>query len=272
MKVIRCFSLDVKTNSKIQRRLQQELDIWKRLRHHHVIPLFGIIHGLGRYASMVSPWMHKGNASNYFVEQDVQRSLTARLKLLYEVASGLEYLHCFSPPVIHGDLKASNILVSDNGEALLSDFGISAVFEEATGSACLVSSSFAGSVRWMAFELFRIDIQGEDGDEPQEIPQLTTYSDIWSYGSTALEVLSGKLPYHHRKNDVQVLHEIMRGLKPSREISISTDIWAFLQTCWRDEPKSRPPISRVKETMGRIYRENRRMGVIFEEGHLYQEK
>lgn len=99
--------------------------------------------------------------------------------------------------------RQSNILVSDNGEALLSDFGISAVFEEATGSACLVSSSFAGSVRWMAFELFRIDIREEEGDGPQEIPQLTTYSDVWSYGSTALEVND------HSSSDVNRVSKII---------------------------------------------------------------
>ncbi|EJD05930.1 kinase-like protein [Fomitiporia mediterranea MF3/22] len=255
-------------------RLNQELDIWKKLQHVHIVPLYGVVNDMGHYASMVSPWMDNGNASKYFEGQDVQTTLPRRLKLLYEVASGLEYLHCFSPPIIHGDLKASNILVSDSGHALLTDFGISTLIEEATGTE-QSASTFAGSVRWMAFELFNPYGSTRSIEESQGSVQLTTYSDIWSFGSTVLEVLSGKLPYYYRKKDVQVVHEILLGIKPlhdklrSAYPSISSEIWSFLLTCWKDDPRSRPSITHVKDTIGHLFKERRRMGIVFnEEGFL----
>ncbi|KAL5490400.1 hypothetical protein ACEPAI_5233 [Sanghuangporus weigelae] len=268
IKVIRSFCCNDKTEAKVRKRLNQELNIWKKLRHVHIIPLYGVVLEMGRYPSMISPWMQNGNASKFFDGQDVKRTLARRLKLLYEVVSGLEYLHCFSPPIIHGDIKASNILVSDSGHALLTDFGISTLIEETTGTE-LTASTFAGSVRWMAFELFGGYCEAK-GDEIHSPVQLSTYSDIWSFGSTILEVISGKLPYYYRTKDVQVLHEILRGLKPLRAAypGISPEMWTFLQTCWRDDPKSRPSVTQVKEMVGHFFRERQRMGIIFEDNDL----
>lgn len=171
------------------------------------------------------------------------------------------------------NLLQSNVLINENGEAVIADFGISAVIEEATGSCRFTSSSFAGSVRWMAFELIRV--------AEESTPHLTTHSDIWSYGSTVLEVsamlififgfiltqtyvtkiLTGKVPYHHRKNDIQVLHEIMRGIKPRRPDLMSEDIWDFLQTCWRDDPPSRPNVSVVRQSMDKFHRRSKRHAI-----------
>lgn len=160
----------------------------------------------------------------------------------------------FSPPVIHGDLKASNILIGDGGEALLSDFGISTLIEDATGPSCFSSSSCLGSVRWMAFELVTLG---------EEHPQLTTWCDVWSYGSTALEILSGKMPYSHRKNDIQVFHEVMRGIRPQQEGGdIPQDIWAFISSCWSDTPDQRPTATKVRSFMDKTYRDTRRMGLV----------
>ena len=75
----------------LYQRLNRELDIWKRLKHDHIVPLYGIVHGWGRYASMVSPWIERGNASQFFQDRDLFNSIPARLKLV-----SLCELHIFS--------------------------------------------------------------------------------------------------------------------------------------------------------------------------------
>ncbi|TDL14859.1 kinase-like protein [Rickenella mellea] len=248
IKVIRSFHSHRKSADVIEKRLMQEINIWHRLRHQHILPLFGICHDFGPYVSMVSPWMTNGNASNYFAGKDPTETRLPRLKLLCEVAEGLVHLHRFLPSVVHGDLKAANILINDNGEALLSDFGISTLFEDISGTNCFSSSMFAGSVRWMAFELLRPDVY--------DTPQLTTWCDIWSFGSVCLEILSGKLPYPHRKNDIQVMHEILRGLKPRRDgTGIPPDIWQFIERCWAEPPHLRPSASDVSEATKEFHRQ-----------------
>ena len=63
-------------------RLSQELDIWTKLRHRNIIPLFGVVYNLGLHASMVSPWMHSGNASKYFETLDTRTTSATRMKVV----------------------------------------------------------------------------------------------------------------------------------------------------------------------------------------------
>ena len=73
--------------------------------------------------------------------------------------------------------------------------------------------------------------------------------------------MSGKLPYHHRKNDIQVLHEIMRGIKPRKAESISEEVWDLIQMCWRDDPLTRPSVSEVRQVIDKLYRKKKRLAV-----------
>jgi len=78
----------------------------------------------------------------------------------------------------------SNVLIKDNGKACLSDFGLSRIFMETTGSSYL-TSTVRGSVRWAAPELFEID-EEQQGEPVHVLPN--PQSDIYSFGSTMLQV------------------------------------------------------------------------------------
>lgn len=86
---------------------------------------------------------------------------------LYEVAEALAYLH--RSGVIHGDLKAANVLVSNEIHALLCDFGLTKYATSSTSSAL----KGAGSLRWQNPELW-------DGE--------TLQSDTYAFGMTIAEV------------------------------------------------------------------------------------
>lgn len=89
-----------------------------------------------------------------------------------------------SSPLLLTSFSQSNVLIKDNGKACLSDFGLSRIFMEATGSSYL-TSTLQGNVRWAAPELF--DVGEEQQKEPVHVspdPQ----SDIYSFGSTMLQV------------------------------------------------------------------------------------
>ncbi|KAJ7198994.1 kinase-like domain-containing protein, partial [Mycena pura] len=101
---------------------------------------------------------------------------------------GLAYVH--SRNVVHGDLKGSNVLISDKGYAVLSDFGLSRSLERPTGYTTSIYS-VAGSLSWSSPELIR------PWFHPEESCIKTLASDVWAFGCTVYEVRRGSWPSPH---------------------------------------------------------------------------
>lgn len=91
-----------------------------------------------------------------------------------------EPVHSHRPVVVHGDsAKQANILISDDGRALLCDFGLAAVEAAVaeTSPVLLPWTTAKGTYRWMAHELVIYDDA-----------QLTRESDVWAFGCVLVEV------------------------------------------------------------------------------------
>lgn len=241
---------------KLLRRLKTEVIAWHRLQHPNIAPLYGVIQSANSIA-MVSPWCNNGTIMQYLERHGAEPD---RMALMMQVASGVSYLHNMKPVVVHGDLRGTNILISDVGHALITDFGLSSVLEEYSltesrlWAAKLGTSVLAGSTRWMAPELI-LTIVEDDGMPPP----ITTASDVYSFACVCLEVATGQLPYAHRRDDRAVTIDIMRGVKPSRGAFTAckipfTDLqkgmfWDILNWCWDGIPSLRPSMTEVKEAL-----------------------
>ncbi|THH01835.1 hypothetical protein EW145_g6845 [Phellinidium pouzarii] len=198
------------------------------------LPLLGVVDGMGLFKSLVSPYMAHGNAQAYFKDKDVKSTIPQRLNVLIDVASGLEFLHTFSPNIIHGDLKAANVLINNSGSAMLSDFGLSKILEDVSGGLThFTMTSSEGSLRWMAPELL---------DSGNDNPHYTI-------GFRHMGVITGKIPYYHLKNDVQVILHITQYAMPEREECIPPTLWLLLQICWSRDQRDRPSTSEVADAM-----------------------
>lgn len=96
----------------------------------------------------------------------------------YQAACGLEYLHSRSPPICHGDIKPQNVLINDELEAALSDFGLSRVLREVSEPSELTSSeAVKGTLNYMAIELLS-----------EEEARPTPESDVYAFGGLILTV------------------------------------------------------------------------------------
>ncbi|PPQ91813.1 hypothetical protein CVT25_000262 [Psilocybe cyanescens] len=132
----------------------------------------------------------------------------------------------------------------DGGKAHLSDFGLSNVMAEVRNNS-FISSTVGGAPRWTAPELFHV------GTDISAVPTVTKQCDIYSFGSVALQVISGRIPYEDIISDVQVIMQLIKGSDPPRpaEPMLSDAFWDFIVLCWSRNPFSRPEIDQVREML-----------------------
>ncbi|KAK8618330.1 hypothetical protein V6N13_132324 [Hibiscus sabdariffa] len=146
-----------------------------RLHHRNLVNLVGYGAERGRHM-LVYVYMSNGSlASHLYNEGHETLSWNSRLQIALDVARGLEYLHYGAvPPVVHRDIKSSNILLDDSMKARVADFGIS---------------------RQEKSDLHSSDVKGTFGYvDPEYISTLTftRKSDVYSFGVLLFEILSGK--------------------------------------------------------------------------------
>ncbi|KAI8894704.1 kinase-like domain-containing protein, partial [Globomyces pollinis-pini] len=152
-------------------------------------------------------------------DETITRSFTA------QILCGLEYLH--DRDIIHRDIKGANVLVTSEGVAKISDFGISKKNEYAAYHR-MTRLSFQGTVPWMAPEVAR----GKG---------YSAKVDIWSCGCLVLEMLSGKLPWHNVRG--QVIYLLGTGNAPPIPPSIADAPREFISTTFEIDPEKRPTAS-----------------------------
>lgn len=227
-------SQDLKEARKI---LWREVLVWKRLSHDHVLQFHGV-DKTNFQLSLVYDWADHGNIMQH-LDSNPRDS---RPRLLREVAEGLHYLHLYG--VVHGDLKGTNVLISRNGHARLSDYGLMPI---QSNHAFMVAATpgVVGISRWLAPEL--IDPPRKKGYQQ---PPATEQADIFAFAMLCIEVFTGELPFGDVRHETAILM-IVRGQRPEKpadaedRLGLTPEMWKFIQKCWHQHPTKRPDINTV---------------------------
>lgn len=165
-------------------------------------------------------------------------------KYIYEVASGLAYLHDHSPRIIHLDIKPANVLIDDNGNYAITDFGISADMS-VVASEGLEDAS--GTFAYMAPERFRHSYT--------PLPQ----SDIWAFGATLYEIVTGNVPFGEDGGSIQ---SESTPIPPINSI-VSDSVIKLINSCLAFDINQRPSAQSIVDTVlkKRYSREKRNIGI-----------
>ncbi|KAH6557308.1 hypothetical protein KP509_1Z122000 [Ceratopteris richardii] len=163
---------------------QNEITLLSRLHHRHLVRLEGFCDDKDEQI-LVYEYMVNGNLHRQLFEKEAfLLNWYRRLEIALAVAQGLDYLHSFAdPPIIHRDVKPSNILLDDNMSAKVSDFGISKANLDMDTH---VSTRPAGTAGYLDPEYFLRR-------------HLTTASDVYGYGVVLLELITGQLSIDHKR-------------------------------------------------------------------------
>ncbi|KAJ8767282.1 hypothetical protein K2173_017326 [Erythroxylum novogranatense] len=216
---------------------RQEVSLMKRLRHPNVLLFMGAVTSPQRLC-IVTEFLPRGSLFRLLQRNTTKLDWRRRVHMALDVARGMNYLHHCNPPIIHRDLKSSNLLVDRNWTVKVGDFGLSRLKHETF----LTTKTGKGTPQWMAPEVLR----NEPSDEK---------SDIYSYGVILWELATEKIPWDNL-NSMQVIGAV--GFMNQR-LEIPKDVdqqWAsIIESCWQSDPQSRPTFQELIERLRDMHRQ-----------------
>lgn len=147
-----------------------------------------------------------------------------------DVSAGLAYLHAFNPTIVHHDIKPANILIDDSNNFAITDFGISS--HRGNNSEGYDDESRSGTMAYMAPERFL--------DNYESMPE----SDIWSFGATLYELVTGKVPFGEDGGAAQMEKNLP---VPAVSCNIPSDLKALISDCLSLDPAKRPTAAEINK-------------------------
>ncbi|KAE8701834.1 peroxidase 12-like [Hibiscus syriacus] len=166
------------------REFRAEMETLGKLRHDNIVKILGFCSsGLDRV--LIYEFIERGSLDQLMYDEGQENSVDGllnwhtRKKIVRGIANGLAYLHGLDTPIIHRDIKASNVLLDQNFNAHISDFGLARQIQESRSH---VSTQVAGTMGYMPPEY-------REGNTAA-----TVVADVYSFGILMIEIATQNRP------------------------------------------------------------------------------
>ncbi|CAA7404337.1 unnamed protein product [Spirodela intermedia] len=191
------------SSSQGSKEFEAEVQLLARVHHKNLVCLLGYCDDV-EHLSLVYEYMDNKTLRDHLsgeIYDGVLLNWNQRVNIALQAAQGLDYLHngC-RPPIVHRDIKSSNILLNCELVAKIADFGLSRAFNN--DSATHITTGLAGTPGYLDPEYYQEN-------------RLNEKSDVYSFGIVLLEIITGQLPYQksiERTHIVRWVHsKVERG-------------------------------------------------------------
>lgn len=192
-----------------------------KLRHPCITTVMGAVISKKEEPLLVMEYMDHGSLYDLLHNDTYVLEGEVLLPILRDIAQGVRFLHASTPQVIHGDLKAQNILVDSKFRAKVADFGLSQKKQVGV----------SGTPFWMAPELLRFESRN------------TAASDVYSFGIILYEVYARRDPYDGEDYErvIQLICDTTVNKRPPVPPAMPQEVASLLMSaCLLANPEERP--------------------------------
>ncbi|XP_040607488.1 serine/threonine-protein kinase TNNI3K isoform X2 [Mesocricetus auratus] len=203
----------------------REVSILCQLNHPCVVQFVGACLDDPSQFAIVTQYISGGSLFSLLHEQKRILDLQSKLIIAVDVAKGMEYLHSLTQPIIHRDLNSHNILLYEDGHAVVADFGESRFLQSLDEDNM---TKQPGNLRWMAPEVFT------------QCTRYTIKADVFSYALCLWELLTGEIPFAHLKPAAAAADMAYHHIRPPIGYSIPKPISSLLMRGWNACPEAQP--------------------------------
>ncbi|KAL8152643.1 hypothetical protein V2J09_010403 [Rumex salicifolius] len=241
-----------------------ELEILLNIDHRSLLRFLGCVEN-GSERLIVTEYVSNGTLREHLDgEHGKILDFNQRLEISIDIAHGLTYLHMYADKqIIHRDIKSSNILLTENMKAKVSDFGFARIDSEDTDRTH-ISTKVKGTLGYLDPEYMRTH-------------KLTPKSDVYSFGILLLEILTGRRPVEPEKPSYEKVlikwafnlykeRNVVGLIDPEMKETVSKDIlrkmFSVAFQCAAPVRSDRPDMKEVGESLWAIrmdYNQKRRV-------------
>ncbi|GAB4851838.1 hypothetical protein Ancab_031237 [Ancistrocladus abbreviatus] len=229
----------------------REVRLLGKARHPNLVSLRGY-YWTPQIQLLVSDYVPSGSLQSKLHERlpSMQPlSWPARFKIMLGTAKGLAHLHhSFNSPIIHYNLKPSNILLDENYNAKISDYGLARLVDKLDKHA--IRNRFQSALGYMAPELACQSLR------------INEKCDVYGYGVMVLEIVTGRRPVEYGEDSVVILSDHVRVMLEQGNVLDSVDssmgeypeeevlpVLKLASVCTSQIPSSRPTMGEVVQIL-----------------------
>ena len=200
-------------------KIKSEIEILKPLKHPNIISfIYCFFNDSKNEIVFITELFSGGSLSKYLLEFKYPRLRLVKL-WCQEILKGLKYLHEYKPPIIHRDIKCENIFINKNtGEVKIGDLGLSIILKDTE-----YADQFCGTIEYCSPEVYQ--------------KKYGVKSDIYSFGMSMIEMITGEKPYSECKGQILVVcNKVKNKILPESLKKIKNEkVLEFIHKCLKPE-------------------------------------
>lgn len=246
---VKCALSGISANKAGRENFIREAETWVNLGLHPNIVYCYYVRTIDDIPRVFAEYIEGGTIKDWITDERLydggsDKALQRILDISIQIAWGLHYAH--EQGIIHQDMKPANVMMTLDGTAKVTDFGLSKArgftLEKAPDKNGTVLAAWGGMTPgYCSPEQAEIGALIQSGTQQDKLPGLTRKTDIWSYGLTVLEMFTGERTWAYGQAAKYVLEEyITSQSKSSRLPEIPEGVSKLLEQCFDEDISKRP--------------------------------